>query len=432
VSVFAGGFDLEAAEVICGPSTSGGQTLDVLSGLDELADQSLVRQVEEHDHVRFRMLETIREFATEQLVERGEDVEVRRRHAAWFTDLVERAAPHLTGTDRAGWLDLVEHDHDNVRAALAWSVAQGEPAMALRILWSSWRFWQARAFLTEGLMHAAAVLAMPVDGVDPVLVARGHEAAGSLAYWRGDFLGCREQYGLALEIARALGDRKLIADELYNYSFGFFVTDSDYVHGQAAALEAVEIYRELGDEAGLTNALWGVGNSLFFTEQWARSAESYAEALALARRTGNDFMVNWSLHMLGASVTMLGKNRDAHRYLTEGTQAMVRAGETTGLVIVLDDWVDYNYFTGDHERAIRLHGAARHLQQQTSTGLAEWSNLTIRGGGRDYPGIDAETRARLEAEGAALPLDDAIALALGSAVAPDGPAPDWKPVNGQG
>ncbi len=427
-SVFSGGFDLEAAEAICGPSTSGGASLDVLAGLSDLADQSLVRQVEEHDQVRFRMLETIREFATERLVERGEADEIRRRHATWYTDLIERAAPHLTGQERADWLDLIEHDHDNLRAALAWSIELRDPSTALRIVWSAWRFWQARAFLTEGLMHAAAVLAMPADRVDPVLVARGHEAAGGLAYWRGDFKACREQYGLALEIARSIGDRKLIADALYNYSFGFFVTDSDFDQGQAAALEAVEIYRELGDEAGLTNALWGVGNSLFFTEQWARSAESYTEALELARRTHNDFMTNWSLHMLGASVTMLGKYSEAHRYLTEGTEAMVRAGETTGLVIVLDDWVDYDFFTGDYERALRLYGAARHLQEQTSTGLAAWSNMTIRGGGREYPGYDAETRASLEAEGAALPLDEAIALALGSAVAVDQAPPDWQPI----
>jgi len=315
-----------------------------------------------------------------------------------------------------------------VRAALAWAQTETDTATALRIVWATWRFWQSRAFLTEGLMHAAAVLALPSEGVDPVLVVRGHEAAGSLAYWRGDFQACRKHYGIALELARAIGDRKLIADELYNYSFGFYVEAPDYELGEAAAQEAVAIYRELGDEAGLTNALWGTGNSYFFRSEWARSAESYTEALALARATGNDFMINWSLHMLGASVTMLGRFPDGHRYLTEGTEAMVRAGETTGLVIVLDDWVDYDFFTGDYERAIRLHGAARHLQEQTSTGLAEWSNLTSRGGGRDYPGIDAETRARLEAEGAALPLDEAIALALASAVVPDQPPPDWSPV----
>jgi predicted ATPase len=429
VSVFSGGFDLEAAEAICGPSSGAGPTLDILGGLGELVDQSLVRQVEEHDHVRFRMLETIREFAAERLVERGEADEIRRRHATWFTELVERAAPHLTGTDRARWLDLVDHDHDNVRAALIWAVESGDTSTAMRILWASWRFWQARAFLTEGLMHAKAVLAMPTHGVDPVLVVRGHEAAGGLAYWRGDFEACKAEYGEALELARAIGDKKLIADELYNYAFGFFVEDDDYPTGTAAAREAVDIYRELGDEAGLTNALWGVGNSYFFQERWQEASDSYREALQLARKTGNDFMINWSLHMLGSSETLLGHYQDAHEYLVIGTEAMVKAGETTGLVLVLDDWVDYNYFTGDYERALRLHGAARRLQDQTSTGLAEWSNLSLRGGGREYPGIDDETRQRLVAEGAALPLDDAIALALGSAEVADQAPPEWSPVN---
>ena len=84
-------------------------------------------------------------------------------------------------------------------------------------------------------MQAAAVLAMPTDGVDPVLVVRGHEAAGGLAYWRGDFPTCKVEYGLALDLARGIGDRKLIADELYNYAFSFFVNDPDFANGTAAA-----------------------------------------------------------------------------------------------------------------------------------------------------------------------------------------------------
>jgi predicted ATPase/class 3 adenylate cyclase len=420
-AVFSGGFDLEAAEEICGPSTSGGAELDVLNGLSELADQSLVRQSDEHGDVRFRILETIREFATERLVERGEADEIRRRHATWYTELVERAAPNLTGPERAHWLDLIEHDHDNLRAALASAIETRNTTMALRILWSTWRFWQSRAFLTEGLMHAAAVLAMPTDGVDPPLVVRGHEAAGGLAYWRGDFGACREHYGVALQLARAIGDRKLIADELYNFSFSYFIDDPDFLNGQRAAEEAIAIYRELGDRAGLTNALWGIGNTYFFQQDWERSAASYAEALELARETQNDFMLNLSLHMLGSSVTQLGRFAEAHRYLTEGTQAMARAGETTGLVLVLDDWVDYAYFIGDHERAVRLYGAARHFQAQTSTGLAEWSNISMSRGGRVFAGIDAETRSRLEAEGASLALDEAIAMAIALPVVPDRP-----------
>ena len=393
VSVFSGGFDLEAAEAICGPSAGAGQTLDVLSGLSELADQSLVRQIEEHDHVRFRMLETIREFAAERLIERGESDEIRRRHATWYTGLVEGAAPHLTSQDRARWLDIVEHDHDNVRAALAWAVETGDATTALRILWSTWRFWQSRAFLTEGLMHAAAVLAMPTDGVDPTLVVRGHEAAGGLAYWRGEFDSCRLHYRAALDGARAIGDRKLLADELYNYSFAFVIEDADFDQGRAAAEEAVAIYRELGDEAGLTNALWGVGNSYFFAARWEDSAASYTEALSVARKIGNDFMVNWSLHMLGSSDTMLGKFAAAHRHLTEGTKSMVRAGETTGLVIVLDDWVDYDFFTGRPRASPQVAGRGApspgaDLDGPRRVVEPEASEATDR----DYPGIDPEAR----------------------------------------
>ena len=396
------------------PSTAGGAALDVLDGLGALADQSLVRQVEEHGHVRFRMLETIREFATERLVERGEADELRRRHATWFTELVERAAPHLTGQDRARWLDIVEHDHDNVRAALAWAQAVGDTATALRIVWSD------LALLAEP--------GLPDRGPDACRVRAGHARptasirSSSCAATRPP---AASPTGAATSRPAATTTASPSSSPEPSATASSSPTSSTTTRSASspptrtttragrprrrprdlprAGRRGGPDQRPLGHRATRTSS----------REDWVRSAESYTEALALARATGNDFMVNWSLHMLGASVTMLGQFGEAHRYLTEGTEAMVRAGEMTGLVIVLDDWVDYDFFTGDYERAIRLYGAARHLQEQTSTGLAEWSNMTIRGGGRDYPGIDAETQRPPEAEGAALPLDEAIALALG-------------------
>ena len=122
-------------------------------------------------------------------------------------------------------------------------------------------------------------------------------------------------------------------------------------------------------------------------------------------------MINWSLHMLGSSVTMLGRLSESHAYLTEGTEAMVRAGETTGLVLVLDDWVDY---ASSRRLRARIAPARR---RQTSPG----TDVDRPGGmvqprpacsGRAFPGIDDQARARLEAEGAALTLDQAVALAL--------------------
>ena len=98
---------------------------------------------------------------------------------------------------------------------------------------------------------------------------------------------------------------------------------------------------------------------------------------------------------------------------------MLRARETTGLVLVLDDWADYAFNIGDMERAARLLGAARHLQDQTSTGLAEWSNLQLRQGGLPFPDFDEATRERLKADGAALSVEDAIALGQAADIPPD-------------
>ena len=425
ISVFASGFDLEACEAVCGPSTEGRASLDVLSGLTDLADQSLVRQADEHDHVRFSMLETIREFAAEKLADGPEAPEIRRRHGQFYLDLAERAAPHLTGDDRATWLDLLAHDHDNIRAALAWCVETGETAMALRLVWSVWRFWQSRAFLTEGQIHAAAALAMPIDDVDPMLVVRGHEAAGGLAYWRGDFPTTRRHYDRALELARQLDDPKLLADALYNASFGNVVESEDHApnfeRADALLQEAVAIYRATGDEEGLANALWGMGNSYYFQEDWIGSVRVYSEALEIARKTRNAFLTGWSLHMLGTAKLMLGYYREAHELLAEGLQRMVAAGETPGIVLVLDDWVDLAYFSGDFGRAQRLVGAARRLQAETATGLADWSNLQLRSKERQYGDLTPEDMTRLRAEGAALSLDGAVALALETAVPADAP-----------
>src|SRR5262249_45255603 len=166
VSVFAGDFTLEAAEAVCGQATGDRQqttgevtTVDrrlslvasVLDLLASLVDQSLLRQTGElHGDPCFAMLETIREYGLEQLTTAGEEAEVRRRHAAYFVALAERAETALTGPDQAGWLDRLERDHANLQAALAWAIETGKVDSALRLGGSLWRFWSLRGHLGEG------------------------------------------------------------------------------------------------------------------------------------------------------------------------------------------------------------------------------------------------------------------------------------------
>ena len=147
LSVFLGGFDLEMVERVCGPAHEVGGDVVVRAG--ELVDQSLVRLDEDAAEPRFAMLETIREYATEMLVARGEAEAIADRHAAAMLELAEQAAPELNGADQRAWLDRLEREHDNMRAASDWSMAKPDPVLAVRLAFALWRFRQQRGYLNE-------------------------------------------------------------------------------------------------------------------------------------------------------------------------------------------------------------------------------------------------------------------------------------------
>ncbi len=221
LSVFVGGCSLPSAQTICDPAGELG--VDVLDVLSALVDQSLVRQEDRTGEPRFRMLETVREFAAEQLDARGEATSTRARHAGHFLSVAEAAAPHLTGVDRARWLDLLEGDHDNFRAAIAWSIEVGDAVTGCRLLAALWRFWQTRNHLVEGAGRADAILTLP-GLVPPAIRARAHEAAGGIAWWSGDMARVQREYEEAVRLAREVGEPRLLADALYNLSFPYSVS----------------------------------------------------------------------------------------------------------------------------------------------------------------------------------------------------------------
>jgi len=228
-------------------------------------------------------------------------------------------------------------------------------------------------------------------------------------------------YADALAIARASGDRRRIADALYNLSFAYIMPRSNLPEGRLVIEEAAEIYRDLGDDGGLVNALWGLGNLYFFDESWERAAGYYGEALELARRTHNAFMVGWALHMGGSSEIKLGRYREAYDHLREGLLSLVADRETTGIVLSLDDFAELANAVGDLPRSFRLAGAARRLQDETATGLAGFANELMSRDRLATGAFAPDEIERLRAEGRALTIDEAVELALGIEV-PDGPA----------
>ncbi len=202
LSVFRGGWHLEAAEAVAG--ATGAPEVDVLDGLALLVDQSLVRSGDEPDGTpRFDMFETIREFAAEMLDAGGDARSVRAAHAAVFLSLAERAAPLLQGADQRLWLDLLERDHDNLRAAIAWSIELPDPETAVRLVNALWRFWQQRGYLVEARRELDAIAAAGWD-LPPVLRARFAETFGGVAYWQADLRGLgRLVRGSPRDMARA-------------------------------------------------------------------------------------------------------------------------------------------------------------------------------------------------------------------------------------
>ena len=224
LSVFAGGCRLEAAEAVCGPASDLGGPLD--DGLLALADQSLLRVEESDDgEPRFRLLDTIREYASERLAERGETAAVEDRHRDWYLSLAERAAAEIAGADQRAWLDRLELEHDDLRAALDRAMARPAPEPAIRLGFALWRFWQKRGHLAEARRRLGAMAAAPWSHDDPRLRAKLVEALGGACWWQGDLPEMTEHYREALDLWLAIGDAAEIANAYYNASFSYAVPE---------------------------------------------------------------------------------------------------------------------------------------------------------------------------------------------------------------
>jgi tetratricopeptide (TPR) repeat protein len=409
--VFVGGAMLDQLEAVCGPASEIGG--DVLERTSELLDNSLTRQLEAAGEPRFRMLVTIREFALEKLAASGEEAAVRGRHFAAYRDLAERAAPELQGNEQRRWLDLVELEHDNFRAALEQAISTNKGDEASRIVFALWRFWQVRGHLHEGMAWAERVLALPALAQASRL--RALEAAGGLAYWIADVGRTERFYRDAYDLARSMGVEAEIAKSAYNLSFVYLVLAAGQPKTALALLEeALAIFRKLNDRASVGRTAWALGQIYRESpdqsrEDRLRSKQFAHEALAEHRALGNRFDIAWDLHGTGFSALKLSELDEADRYWHEALQMFVDAGDSSGIVLLLSDFAELAKARGDIERHDTLVGAWTALSQRTGVGLATlWGTTAGRTVAKDIP---PERRAALD-RGLAMKTDEAIAYAL--------------------
>ncbi len=420
LSVFAGGFDLDAAEAIGGPAD--GIEGDILDGLMALADQSLIRSID-GDPPRFQMLETIREFAAEMLDKRPDAAAIQARHTSWYLDLAEAVAPQLSGTDQRALLERLEREHDNIRAVLDRAPLVGDGACAIRLGFAMWRFWQKRGHLYEARRRLEAIAAASWSRDDPVLRARLMEALGGVLWWQADLPGMKAAYAEALEVWRGQGDKSEIANALYNYSFSYAVNpesggdprgaDPDGI-GARAQQEALALYEEIGDIRGQANVLWGMGNAEYFRANGDHGQKLFEQALEHFRRVGDATMEAWALHMLGGSLLRQGVIDESRGILRHALRHFYDASDAAGVAMLFDDLSSQAAGDGDLPRAARLHGAGRRLSTATGAELAGFVAEQFEFHAR--PQVSAkltpDEMARYSAEGAAMTLDESVAYGL--------------------
>ncbi len=275
LAVFAGGCTLEAAETVCGGS---------LDTIGSLVDESLVRS----DGERFSMLETIREYATEALDASASAGDVRRAHAAYYLDLARHAGQHAT----------LEAGNGNLRAAIRWSLDDGDTATALEICSLLAGFWLERGYLGEG--RAWLDQALAAEAEPSAARARALTANGVLSHYQGDYDRADELCGVALDLSRSLGEQGCEAEALTGLAL-VRRTRGDYRAAETLFQEALAVYEDLGDEPGTARALYRYGISLMLESDAERARPLFERALEPFRRLGDSTGIALGLQGLAFS-----------------------------------------------------------------------------------------------------------------------------------
>src|SRR5213080_3205376 len=410
-SVFARGGSLEQVEAVCGPAEDVGG--DVVDMLDQLADQSLVRRLPDFSEPRFLMLQTIREFAAEQLEQSDEAAAIKDRHVQAFIGLAQQAQPHVFGSRRKEWLDRLEMEDDNLRAALDWTLATGDARNAMLLSACLWRFWQMRGHIHEGRARVVAALALPKSRDYPMERLQALEAAGGLAYWQADMESAQRFYDECLELTRTTGDKRALANALYNAAFPNVVNMRESERPRALLLEALPLFRELGDQSSVGRTLWGLGNGYYFDRDYPTAKTTLEESHAVFRTIDDRFGLGWALHTHGLVSLKMGDIEAARKDFLEAIELFKEGGDVSGMVLQLDNLSQVIRAAGDPGTATRLASAARVHQRSTGTGIGQL--LSEQEGRTGREGLSPQDAERVWTEGQALTLDQALQEAVAAA-----------------
>jgi predicted ATPase/DNA-binding SARP family transcriptional activator len=440
VAVFRGGFTPQAARQVAGGP---------LEILHTLVDRSLLRWANPHERAkRFDLHDLLRQYAYEQLVEAGDEQTTRTRHLDFFLKLAEASRPGLDGAEAPAWVERLEAELDNFRAALDWSLLNEESTLAgLRLASSLAEFWGRRGYLSEGHARLEALLArleLEVGASDRTrqsIYARGLCAAGDMALLQGSLAEARGRFEAGLNLSQTLGEQRVTAAALLglgatawaqaDYDFALdcckeslrlYRTSRDQ-HGSAMALrrlgqvlriqgqftqavacyqQSQELFRKTGDQRGIAQTLASLGLVAQLQGNLDQAQSLAEESLALRRSQRDTLGISFSLINLGIVAYERGDARQARRYLEECLAIRRRLGDQVGAAAAINILADLALDQGDTRQARRLYEES--LTQRRLLGEKYGMIDDLRGLGQVYLQMDDVSQARSS-------LEEALALA---------------------
>ncbi len=357
LSVFAGGCSLQAVEEVLGGGISPPDS-DLLERVTSLINKSLLARIEtEGGEPRFIMLETLREYGAERLEESGEAEAALLAHALYCVELAEASFEGLKGGRQLEWVHTLELEHANLRAALQWTVEHGEAALALRMAGALGRFWEMRGYLSEGRSWLGKAIGIE-DAVAAASPARAlaHFSCGMLAVRQRDHSSAHTLLEESRNLYKELGDKTGLSNALN--ALAVLAVDSDYEQALSLHEESLALRRELGDKMGIATSLYNIAFIKMHQGKWSEAYPMATESLGMWRELDSIFGVARVLYLLGMMAAGQG----------EFQVALTRLDECLDLCRQLaDDWLaawaqhalgDALYLLGDYERAAGIFAQA--------------------------------------------------------------------------
>jgi predicted ATPase len=362
LSVFVGGCTLEAAEAVCDTKQDLG--LDLLDGMTSMVDKSLVRHMEQEDgEPRFVMLETIREYGLEKLAANAEDPQTRQAHAAYCMVLAEEGAAQNAPAEVKKWIDRLETEHDNLRAALDWLTEHHKVDWGLRLATALFRFWEMHEHFTEGRHRLEQLLGLPEAATPNNARMRALFSAGVLTANQRDYPACEELLQESLEIARVLNDKQSIAISLN--ALGAVKREAGDL-GTSIALfeESLALWKELGDQLAVGRALSNTAAAKKCQGDYTEARQLYEDCLAIFRQLGDNTAIAWVLNHQGDLLRDEGDLPAARSFYEQSIAAFRGVNDRWGIAGSLADLGNLIREQGDYATADAIYRESLALFQE--------------------------------------------------------------------